>query len=448
MSLKINTFVLKGFDEDQIQFLNTTIEYLSIIQQIENNIKIVENLNLSLSQDDFLILSIDELFLEQLIKNSTNKDFFLKKAYNNNQIILILDDVDIHILPEYLQYFQTFILINNEKFTDEDNEEWNATNDSKSNLFEVVNDLVHYQKRVKTSLKKEGLTIYIGPSDENTTLEYQKILRELLHRNYNILPEISNSSAKELIDNKGLLTTLLNEADLSIHFIGHKSIVNYPEKSSSAIKINELTAKFCTTPEGKKLQRIIYIPSERSEANELLSKKILQFKSDTQSLFNAELVQTPVEKFKEVVLQKLNELSKPIAHKIKTEQLIDDLYLIYPPGEEKGIKPLTDWLEKNTINFSRSQIELDQLDLLHYHQQKLKTCKGVAIFNSSNSEWLNRKLSDIKKAPGWGRQKAFNLKVIFGSNSEENSTHIDSSFIVIDNEKKLDSNQIKTLLID
>ena len=448
MSIKINTFVLKGFDKDQIQFLTTTIEYLSTIQNIENNIKIIENLNLTLSPADFLIISIDELFLEQLVRNNANKDFFLKKSYNNNQIILILDDINIQSLPEYLQYFQTFTVINNEKYIDDENEEWNASNDSKSNLFEVVNDLVHYQKRVKTSTKKEGLTIFIGPSDENTTLEYQKILRELLHRKYNVLPEVSNPTAKELIDNKEYLNTMLNEADLSIHFIGHKSIVDYPEKSSPAMKVNEFVAKFCTTPEGKKLQRIIYIPSEKLVGNELLSKKILQFKSDTHSLLNAELVQTPVEKFKEVVLQKLNEHSKPVTHIVNTEHRIDELYLIYPPGEEKGIKPLTEWLDKNTINYSLSQIELDQLDLLHYHQKKLTTCKGVAIFNSSNTEWLNRKLSDIKKAPGWGRQKAFNLKVIFGSNSENRSNHFDSSFIVIDDEKKLDSNQIKALLLD
>jgi len=447
MGIKIKTFVLKGFDNDQTRFLNNTIEYLSMIQNIENKVAVVDNLNLSLSQDDFLIVMIDELFVEQITQNINKRDFFIKKQFQNNQIILILDDINIQSLPEYLQYFQTFVVINNENNT-EDDDELTEQIESKSNLFEVVNDVVHYLKRIKTEIQKESLTIYIGPADDNTTLEYQKITRELLHRDYIILPEVSNPSATELINNQQILIKMLESADLAIHFIGHKSLIDLPEKSSAAIKVNEITAKFCNTPEGQMLHRIVYIPSERNESNELLHQKILQFKSDTQSLLNAEIIQTPIEKFKEVVLQKLIDLAKPVTQEIKFDDVIDDIYLIYPPGEEKAVKPYTDWFDKNKIKYSRSQIELDQVDLLNYHQKKLVNCKGVAIYNSGNTEWLNRKLSDIKKSPGWGRNKAFKVKAIFGLTPEILNGNNDNSFIVINENDKLDSNKIKELLID
>ena len=54
------------------------------------------------------------------------------QIYQNNQIILILDDVDIHILPEYLQYFQTFSVINSGGFLEEDEEEMTEITKSKS----------------------------------------------------------------------------------------------------------------------------------------------------------------------------------------------------------------------------------------------------------------------------------------------------------------------------
>lgn len=448
MNLKINTFVLKGFDSDQSLYINKTIDYLSSVQEIDNTVNSIENLNLKLSQEDFLILLIDELLLDQIIQNKSNKEFFLKKEFRNNQIILILDDIDLQNLPEYLQYFQTFSLNSSINYSDDENIEWNKTENSNSKLFEVLNDIIQFIKRVKTSTPKENLTIYIGPSDDNTTLEYQKITRELLHRDFNITPEISNPSAKEIIDNVDYFQSLLQSADLSIHFVGHKSLLDYPEKKSSALKVNEIAANFCKTSEGELLQRIVYVPAENANTNELLSQKILQFKSDTKSLLNAELIQTPIEKFKEVVLQKLHELSKPFTQHSHIEDIADDIYIIYPPGNEDNIKIYADWFEKNKIPYSKSQVDLDQLELLNYHQKKLTTCKGVLIFDSGNTQWLKRKLSDIKKSPGWGRKKPFEFKAISGLKPELIAKNTDNSFLKISDIKNLESSNIKELLKD
>ncbi len=448
MKLKINTYILKGLDNKQTKLLDSTIDYISSIQNIENNISIIDNLNIKLSGNDFLIILIDGLLLEQIIQNNKNKEFFLKKEFHNNQIILILDDININTLPEYMQYFQTFSLINSESFIDDEDEEWNDdAKETKTKLIEITNDIVHYILRVKNGTKKKALTIYVGPADGNTTAEYQKITRELLHRNFNLLPEISNPTAKELIDNRNVFLDMLNSSDLSIHFISHKSLLNYPEKKSSAFKINNIAAEFCGTEKGKLLQRIIYVPSEKTEVDELLDKKILQFKSNTKSLLNAELIQTPVEKLKEVVLEKLNELSKPTTKRNKTNEIIDEVYLIYPTGKDKDVQPYITWFEKNKIAYSKSQIKLDQLELLNYHQQKLTTCKAVIIYNTGNNQWLNRKLSDIKKSLGWGRKEQFSYKAICGVTPDKNILENNNleTFFIIEKTSYLDKTKLKEL---
>ncbi len=447
MNIKINTYILKGFDNEQTKLLKSTVEYISSVQNIENKVNIIDNLNVKISDNDFLIILIDGLLLEQVIQNNTNKEFFIKKEFNNNQIILILDDINLSELPEYLQYFQTFSLIGSNSFIDDENEDWNKPKETKTKIIEIVNDIIYHIIRVKTKEQKKALTVYIGPSDDNTTIEYQKITRELLHRDYNILPKISNPTAKELIDNKNDFLDMLSSTDLSIHFISHKSLLNYPEKKSSSFKINNIAADFCGTPKGKHLQRIVYVPSEKLENDELLNQKILQFKSDTLSLLNAELVQIPVEKLKEVILQKLNELSNPINKKDKTDKVVDEVYLIYPPGKDNDVQPYITWFEKNKIAYSKSQIKLDQLELLNYHQQKLTTCKAVVIFNAGNSEWLNRKLSDIKKSPGWGRKKQFGFKAICGETPDKNITEKNNldTFFIIEKNNNLDKTKLKEL---
>ncbi len=447
MRFNINTLILKGFDKDQTQFLLNTFEYLSSIYNIDNRVTTIDTLNISLTHDDFLVLLIDELSLQQIVNNSNNREFFVKKDFRNNQVLLILDGIDIQSLPDYIQYFQTFTIVD-EALTDDDDEISAEKREIKSNLFEVVNDMVHYIKRVKSGTHDEKLTVYIGPADDNTTLEYQKITRELLHRNYNIVPEVSNPSAKELIDNIEFFKNMLQSADLSIHFIGHNSLLNYPEKTSTALKINEIAASFCQTSDGEHLQRIIYIPAEKSDSNSLLGQKILQFKSNTQSLFNAELVQTPIEKFKDIALNKLSELSQPFKQTTLVDEIVDDIYIMYPPGYEKDLAPYFDWFEKNKIPYSKSQVKLDQLDLLNYHQKKLTTCKGVAIYNAGNSEWLKRKLSDVIKSPGWGRKKPFAVKAILGLNPESELNNKDKSYIIIDNNNLLEKDEFKKLLTE
>lgn len=447
MNQTINTYILKSFDTDQNLFLKNTLEFISKAQKLENSVEVIDSLNRKLGKDDFLILYIDDLFTEQIIQNSVNKEFFLNKQYRNNQIILILDDIQSNQLPEYLQYFHTYNVQSNE-ITSQSDENWNRHDENKTQIFNLLNDIIIHIKRIKSNPSENKLTIYIGPSDDNTTFEYQKITRELLHREFHILPEISNPTAKELIENKEYFINLLESSDLAIHFIGHNTLLGYPEQYSPALKINKFAAEFCETQEGEILQRIVYVPTDYQENNEILSQKILQFKSDTISLKNAELVQTPVEKFKEVILQKLNELGKPLTQKLHIDDTIDDIYLIYPPGLDKEISPYVNWLKKNNIAFSLSQVNLDQLELLQYHQKKLTTCKGVLIFNNGNSQWLNRKLSDIKKSPGWGRKKPFKLKAICNQITKLNEKENNNSFLLFENENKLDSKTFKELLFD
>ena len=450
MSLKIKTYILKSFDSNQTELLSSTLEYISSIKNISNDVSIVENLSIKLQKDDFLIIIIDKLFLDEIIQNSKNKEFFLKKEFQHNQIILIIDDFNISKLPDYLQYFQTFSSNNNTKDTIEDTDDRDDNDIVKINIVEIIDDLISYIHKVKLGIQKEKLTIYLGPTDDNTTLEYQKITRELLHRDFNILPEISNSTAKELLDNQKYLLEMIDSADLSIHFIGHKSIIDYPKKSSPAIMINNIAAEYCKKNIGENLQRIVFVPSEKLRFDELLDRKILQFKSDTHVLFNAELIQTPTEKFKEIVLHKLDEISNSDKEKTFTEHSNSGVYFIYPPGKEKEIESYITWFEKNNINYSKSQIELDQLDLLKYHQNQLTICNSVIVYNSGNTEWLNRKLSDIKKSPGWGRKKPFIIKAICGIKFDDNILNENStdSFIIINNCSEFNDTQLKKMLID
>ncbi|MBI9068393.1 MAG: hypothetical protein JEZ09_13950 [Salinivirgaceae bacterium] len=427
MNQKYNTYILSGFDKEQTEFLSKSLHYISTKLDIDNEINIIEKLDTSIEPNDFIILFLDELSLSQL-NNPINKSFIEQKKYRAKQIILILDEVNIGQLPSQFQYFPAYPIISklNESYFEED--EIDNKEKGSIQLIEVLYDIAYYIKRSKITKSEDQSLVFVGPYDDNTTFEFHKITRELLHRECHITPTVSNPSGKELLENEVYFIEVLKSVELSIHFIGYESLLAYPEKESPALLINKIVANFCKTPEGEHIQRIIYIPAPSDDTSELIRQKISLFKSDLIGLQNAEIIQTPVEKFKEVVIAKLAELTLAVSGKEIYHNTIDDIYIIHPPGISNEIKKYTDWFDSKNIIYSTSQVDLDQLDLLNYHQKKLTNCKGVLIYNDGNTQWLSRKLSDLKKSPGWGRKKPFSFKMVIGNDKfTDINKHFDES---------------------
>lgn len=431
-STKIN--ILKGLDSNESEQLASAFQFVCNKVKVDADINIINALSVELASNGFIILYLDEITLDQLVNQPKIQDFFVSKAYKNTNILLMLEDIGVSQLPDYLHYFPAFELFSNSQGNTNE-----SRNVKRATFVQVVHDMVLYIKEINQN-KSGTLTIFIGPSDDNTTIEYQKIIRELLHRNHHLIPKILNPSAKEILDNPKAIDEMLSDADLCIHFIGHSSINQYPEKVSPAMKVNELVANYCDRND--KIQRIIYVPDEDENTLENVRLKILQFKSNLKALKSAELVQTPVEKFKHIVLTKIQELVSPKDVENDSGVVEDDLYFIYAPGQEKNVTSVTKWLEAQNVKFSISQVDLDQLALLKYHQNQLKKCNGVLIFSHGNKEWLSRKLSDILKAPGWGRKKAFNFKVVIGEDKNiiQQLTQVANSiqFIEMNNAAALD----------
>jgi hypothetical protein len=422
MELTIKTYILQGFDEEQAQRIESIIQYLSNKNGLQNQTQILKKLPQSLEANDYVVIFTDELSAGMLTRDKDNQKFFADKNYRNNQLLIIIDDVSTDSLPAYMHHLPVFALSNYNESWEQESLEPENQEFTKSNLVESLNDVIQFIKRSKQAPKSDRPTVFIGPFDDNTTYEYQKLTRELLYRHYNIVPEIANPTAKELIENPEYLKQLLQKADLAIHFIGHKSLLDYPEKESAAMKINAFAADFCKTNEGAGFSRTIYIPSQADDAPEMLELKISQFKSNANSLTHAELVQTPIEKFKEIILEKIAEIASPLTQKNIDVTTETDVYFIYPPGAEQMASEYFQWFEKHQVNFKTSQVDLDQLALLHYHQNQLAKCNKVIIYHTDNPNWFDQKVSDLIKSPGWGRNKPFEWIAICGNNNYSHKT--------------------------
>jgi hypothetical protein len=70
------------------------------------------------------------------------------------------------------------------------------------------------------------------------------------------------------------------------------------------------------------------------------------------------------------------------------------------------IHPWADALFDQQVEVIRPLFEGDEAEIREYHEENLTLCDGVLIFYGSGTElWLQRKLRELQKAPGYGRTK-------------------------------------------
>ena len=64
--------------------------------------------------------------------------------------------------------------------------------------------------------------------------------------------------------------------------------------------------------------------------------------------------------------------------------------------------------------------EGDDAEILHYHKENLLLCDAVLIYYGNGSHlWVQSKLTDLRKALGWGRARPITAAVLIGPPASE-----------------------------
>ncbi len=268
-------------------------------------------------------------------------------------------------------------------------------------------------------------SIYLAETGYDLVVQKNIIRRELLRHGYNVLPNHSLSSS--LADVEKDVIEELKECSLSIHLIGN-SYGDIPEGSDRSIVDiqNRLAAEISSETKGKKgeLSRLIWISPEQSHISEQQRSFIENIKRDTSSLEGAEILQTPLEDFKNIIRNELLEagiddkLSGSIEQNGKDDGL-KKVYLIHDKIDESEIGNIKKQIEKSGCKVISPVFEGGLLELREQHISNLKHFDAALIYKGKvNDQWVRMKMLDILKAPGFGRNKAILGKAIVTSPGE------------------------------
>ena len=99
---------------------------------------------------------------------------------------------------------------------------------------------------------------------------------------------------------------------------------------------------------------------------------------------------------------------------------ITRVYLICAQRDLDDTVPLDNYLYDQGFEVLLPLFEGDEADVTGKHQENLRICDAVLIYyGHANEAWLWRKVSDLRKASGYGRSTPIPVKAVYVTSPED-----------------------------
>ena len=309
-------------------------------------------------------------------------------------------DPDSGEIREYTDYFST----------DAERQYWMKMVDLAYDIFDSLAALRNESKEKEVRIFKRK-TIYLAETGHDLSVQRNIIKRELQRHGYVVLPnQTLPHTAAEL---ERIVRKDLEESNLSIHLVG-SSYGEIPHGSDRSVVDlqNKLAAeKSLKAREAKQdFTRLIWISPNLSTASERQKSFIENIKRDVEAQEGAEILQTPLEDFKNIMREELVESEERKGHE---EHEGRSVYLMHDRIDVHDVKPIKEVLEKSGFRVLVPEFEGELLELRKKHIENLKAFDAAIIYKGKvNEQWVRMKVLDLLKAPGFGRKKPIMGKAI------------------------------------
>ena len=316
--------------------------------------------------------------------------------------------------------------------------------------YDIYDSLVFLKDdAAKTEVKNiyKRKTIYLAETGHDLSVQRNIIKRELQRHGYIVLPnQTLPGSLREL---ESIARKDIAESNLSIHLIGsaygeipsgsERSVVDLQNKlaAEKSVKAKENNEEFI---------RLIWISPNLNNASEKQKSFIENIKRDVEAQEGAEILQTPLEDFKNIMREELVESEE--------RKGVDDVegrsvYLMHDRIDVHDVKPIKEVLEKSGFRVLVPEFEGELLELRKKHIENLRIFDAAIIYKGKvNEQWVRMKALDLLKAPGFGRKKPIIGKAILTSpGSTMNTESFKSQNLkVIESDPKLTAESLKSFL--
>ena len=257
-------------------------------------------------------------------------------------------------------------------------------------------------------------TVYLAETTCDLKEERENICGELKQQGYTIFPDRHLPYLLEDGNFKDSVREYLKQCKLSIHLIGNQyGLIPEGEERSVMDLQNHLAGEFC---ENNQLTRVIWIPPGlgKSITDDRQRKYIIGLNENDPGV-RTEILTIEMEDFKTVIHDTLGKISKPLVK----PPLPDDLtriYLVYDLQDKETVISVEECLYESDERFEVIPMTFEDKhsNLTVIHKDNLCLCDAILFYyNHASESWMNFKLNDLRKAPGYGRTKPLKGSAVF-----------------------------------
>ncbi len=286
-----------------------------------------------------------------------------------------------------------------------------------------INELIFKEKNKDKNIKPlyERKSIYLATTGNDLTVQRNIIRRELQRHGFKVLPD--HNLPLKLNDLTKDINEDLQKCVFGIHLLG-SSYGDIPEGSNrSVVDLQNKLASQIENEKGKKLQRLIWIKPDQTKSSDKQKVFLENLQRDVTALEGAEVLQTPLEDFKNIMREEIFSNESFGVHEEETFHVDKkklNVYFIYDKIDKASISSIIKLLVKAGLNVIEPDFDKNLLEIRKSHLEKLKQLDLAIVFQEKvNTNWVRMKLLDLLKAPGLGRIKPIVGKAIIAGKDIE-----------------------------
>jgi len=281
-------------------------------------------------------------------------------------------------------------------------------------------------------------TIYLAETGHDLSVQRNIIKRELQRHGFIVLPNHTLPTRLDELERE--VKKDLENCSLSVHLIGSaygeipegadRSIVDIQNKIAAEAAVAKRQTK-------EEFSRLIWIAQNTKNASDRQKAFIETIRRDTEAQEGAEILQNPLEDFKNIMREELMESQDRTSAESMDSKTI---YLVHDRIDHAEVEPIRDVLEKSGFKVLIPAFEGELLEVRKKHIDNLRNFDGAIIYKGKvNDQWVRMKILDLLKAPGFGRNKPIQGKALVGTGNIESYKNQNLTLINTDSTRSMEN---------
>jgi hypothetical protein len=258
-----------------------------------------------------------------------------------------------------------------------------------------------------------GRTVFLAETTADLRPDRDSLRRELVEMGHRVLPESTLPLDRDELE--ASVGKYLEQCQIAIHLIGSRYGLIPEGAQESVVELQNRWAG--THARTHELRRLIWVAPSQAPREDRQERFIHSLRVDPQFQTGAEVIEGPLSTLKQLALQRLN---RPEPLRLAAPSGAADhpphVYLLYDRIDEPVAAELQDWLFEQGLEVSIPDYGAEEEEAGRFHRETLCACDAVVVyFGEVRRSWVETKLRDLLKAPGFGRTTPFHVKAVYAT---------------------------------